>query len=106
MRIEYTLAPIAPSDLAQIDLVKRLSDLGPDEAVEAYQLRFRGARDPGGDVPGEVLFLPDEGRVGVAWGGEVIWTDASSLEEGMDRYLDHDIPEDNPTSEGPSLTFS
>jgi hypothetical protein len=36
----------------------------------------------------QVLYFPDFERGGIAWGADSQWTDASSLEDVIDRYLE------------------
>ena len=35
----------------------------------------------------ELIFIPSEARIGVAWGGDAAWGDATSVEQGLDRWI-------------------
>ena len=35
----------------------------------------------------ELVFIPAESRIGVAWGGDAAWGDAASVEQGLDRWI-------------------
>lgn len=35
----------------------------------------------------EVLWLPEYGSAGVAWGGDAVWIDASSVDDALQRYF-------------------
>ncbi len=37
-----------------------------------------------------VLYLPQEGRAGVCWGGDSRWTDCESAEDAVDRFFGND----------------
>ncbi|MDQ2730534.1 MAG: hypothetical protein M3Y56_02655 [Armatimonadota bacterium] len=91
---DYTLIDIQPRDIVSVELTSQLSGKEDVGDVEAYRVRLAGGREnePGRD-DGELVFLPHLGRAGIAFAGEAIWTDASSADEAMERYLDHDILE-------------
>jgi len=35
----------------------------------------------------EALYLPDEGRLGIAWGADATWADAKDVESGIEMWL-------------------
>jgi hypothetical protein len=35
----------------------------------------------------EVIYFPDSGRAGIAWGADASWTDADSVQDGLERYF-------------------
>lgn len=39
----------------------------------------------------EILWLPSYDRAGVAWGGDAVWIDASSVEDALQRYFLQEI---------------
>lgn len=39
----------------------------------------------------EVLFFPFARRAGIAWGGNAVWTDANSIEDALNRYLNDEM---------------
>jgi hypothetical protein len=34
-----------------------------------------------------VLYVPEVGRAGIAWGADAQWTDATSVQDALERYL-------------------
>lgn len=91
---DYTLIDIQPSDIVTVGLTSQMDGTEGGRDVEAYRVRLAGGREnePGRE-DGEIVFFPHLGRAGIAFGGEAIWTDASSADEAMERYLDHTILE-------------
>ena len=35
----------------------------------------------------DALYLPDEGRLGIAWGADATWADVEDLESGIEMWL-------------------
>ena len=67
------------------------SDLRTEQAKnggDAYTVTVYGAdgwAQGGSSI--EVLYNADEGRMGICEGGDSTWADVSSLERGIDMYL-------------------
>jgi hypothetical protein len=84
----YTMDPIKAQDLSAIDLQEAAEAL-PD-GVEAYSITiWEDAADSPCVEGAEALWLPAEGRIGIAWGADAEWGDASSPEQGIEMWL-HD----------------
>ena len=53
---------------------------------------------PGSAEAAEVLYLPDSGRIGIAWGSDADWGDAEGLEEGILRWQTEDAAAEEATA--------
>jgi hypothetical protein len=85
--MQYTIRPITRDEIA---------DMPSDLCAEAYEAIEAGTQieavsielwDDAGITPkaegATGLFLPDAGRIGIAWGADADWADAASLNEGV-----------------------
>ena len=78
----FTTHPAA--ELSATDLNAERAENGG----EAYTVTVYGAdgwAQSGNSI--EVLYNADEGRMGICEGGDSTWADVSSLERGIDMYL-------------------
>jgi len=83
----YRYETIQTSDLRATDLREEAADLmARGAAVEAARVFFEGQAEAA-----EVLYIPEAGRAGLVWGGDAEWTDASSIEDAVQRYLDGEM---------------
>jgi hypothetical protein len=72
------------TELSASDLSAELAEYGGN----AYTVTVYGAdgwAQGGSSI--EVLYNADEGRMGICEGGDSTWADVSSLERGIDMYL-------------------
>ena len=58
---------------------------------------------PGSAEAAEVLYLPDSGRIGIAWGSDADWADAEGLEEGILRWQTEDAAAEEAVAEAERL---
>lgn len=87
----YRYEQIAFSDLPPDlrDEIESYTDDGthPIEAI-AYQITIY---DETGTIQeperARALYLPRDGRLGIAWGADATWADVPSLEAGIEMYL-------------------
>lgn len=80
-RLLYRTATITATDLQQE--VEDSSD-----ECELYCIRIY--KDAGITLEpecAEAVYLPSQGRLGIAWGGDATWADAASLESGIEMWL-------------------
>ena len=88
------------ADLETLTPVSRVDDIGPlDLRAEATHLTAAG--EPwecwvAGKYNEEaitVLYVPAVGRAGIAWGADAQWTDATSVQDALERYFGDDCKE-------------
>lgn len=90
----YTVYEMDMSDL-DANLANDLREVG--ETTEGYALY--GDREHAGDAPGaelQILWHEEAGRAGIVYTGSgssglTTWTDASSPEDALRRYVEDDI---------------
>lgn len=75
---EFALVAVEPEVIGATDLRKLAADL----CCEAYAIHAAGSAEVGW-----VLFAPDAGRAGVAFGADAQWTDAASAEDAVERFF-------------------
>lgn len=73
---------IDTSELSALDLQAVAQEYHPEGI--AYRFTENGS----GSV-GNILHIPGEGRVGIAWGGTADWADYDDVDAALDAYL-HD----------------
>lgn len=78
----FTYAPI--SKLTAIDLIEEAKSL-PD--AECVSVTFLSETDNPYPQNADLLYSAEAGRAGIAWGADAVWTDASSIEDAIQRYI-------------------
>ena len=79
----YSIETCSVDDLTALDLRQDARDIMRDgEHVEAALVTVEGQAERL-----NVLYCPEDGRAGIANGAPAGWTDASSVEDGVQRYL-------------------
>lgn len=76
---ECTVEALSATDLREEAEAILARGEGP---VEAARVRIEGEPEHI-----DVLYLPEVGRAGLAWGADADWTDCDSLEDAIRRYL-------------------
>lgn len=86
--MNYTLTPVDARHLAATDLKSEVLDYIARATPRGTAVFFTyKVHKRHGRQDGELLWLPDEGRAGIAWGADAQWTDASSPEDAVERFL-------------------
>ena len=81
----YTYQLIISDDLTATDLRDEArAALGDAQAARITIYKDNGQREA---EAAEALWLPSEGRLGVAWGAEATWADVRDLESGIEMWL-------------------
>ncbi len=57
------------------------------EAKRAYTITVYNEREQPHAEAAQALYLPSEGRLGIAWGADATWADVSDLESGIEMWL-------------------
>ena len=76
--VYYEGADLTSSDLRQ----EMEAALERGEKVETARIPISPSYDA------DALYLPDIGRIGIAWGADADWADAESLAEGIRIYCE------------------
>lgn len=87
----YQTQQISTDDLTALDLRRELDgERDPMSGEpEAYRVREVGSDGHIKSAPiGEVLWFPAIGRGGVSWGGDSVWSDASSVDDLLRRVAE------------------
>lgn len=82
----FTYTPIALDDLTATDLQQEAADHSVVNAQAASITIYK----PNGISYAEranALYLPDEGRLGIAWGADATWADVRDFESGVEMWL-------------------
>lgn len=82
----YTYTPLAIDDLTSTDLRQEAAEYRADAAQAATITIYRADGRPEAERA-EALYLPDEGRLGIAWGADATWADVTDLESGIEMWL-------------------
>lgn len=82
----------AASDLTSISINDELEAMAlhSPEDLEGLKLAFVTFLDEEGSAnveKAQVAFFPSTNRAGISWGADADWTDASSIEDAVERYL-------------------
>ncbi len=80
--MDYQLQEIDPSDITAGDLMQVIADEGGYEAYRVFRIGDDGYQD---GVAGQMIYSVD--RAGIFFGGDSDWTDCSSAEDAMERWL-------------------
>jgi hypothetical protein len=79
----YSIETCSVDDLTALDLRRDAANIMREgEPVEAALVTVEGQAEPL-----NVLYCPEDGRAGIADGADAEWTDASSVEDAVQRYL-------------------
>lgn len=82
---DFTYEPVDPDTLHSTDLLENSTD----SDVQAFAIHI-GAQVEGA----EALWLPSEGRTGIAWGADATWFDSfGNIETDIDFWLNGDPDE-------------
>jgi hypothetical protein len=88
--MKYTIWPITLDEIADMpsDLCAEAEEaMNAGKQIEAVSISLW---DDAGITPkaeaATGLYLPDVGRIGIAWGADADWADAASLNEGVDLW--------------------
>lgn len=72
-------------ELSATDLRQEVADYAGRAEIYAITIYDeRGREAPEG---AEALYLPDEGRLGIVWGGDASWADVRDVESGIEMWL-------------------
>ena len=84
----FTYTPIALDDLTATDLQQEAAgySIGNAQAATITIYKNNGMSEA---ERAEALYLPDEGRLGIAWGADATWADVSDFESGIDMWLNN-----------------
>lgn len=83
VRTHYTVTECTPDEISATDLRGGIAQAAANgDRSEAARVTVDGHAEVI-----EVLYLPATQRAGLAWGADADWTDAESLEEGVQRFL-------------------
>lgn len=80
-----------PHMFSACDLLETAEEYSKTEQVECYNLC---SERPNGQVDrnqGELLFIPSIQRAGIARGADAQWTDATSAQDAINRYNNHEM---------------
>ena len=80
----YRLSETDPRRLSAID-VKQSAARVPDYRRDAYIIHLHDGSTE--ESRAEMIFFPDTGRAGIAWGGDADWFDADSAEEAAELWV-------------------
>ena len=71
-------------DLTATDLREESEEYAQKEAgtQQAYRIFIEDSPEAA-----DALYLPDAGRMGIAWGADATWADVPDVETGIDLYL-------------------
>ena len=75
-------------EIQALDLVRIAADAKHHEGIDLESTRFRTS-DGGGVY--DAVYSPADGRAGVSLGAGAVWTDATSLADGIERVLSGDV---------------
>lgn len=84
---QYRYTPIALDDLTSTDLRQEAAGYSAVNAQAAQILIYRENGIGTEAQPAEALYLPDEGRLGIAWGADATWADVRDFESGVNMWL-------------------
>lgn len=82
---EYRLTPVQfdAEAIGSTSTLRDVEQLQRDgESFELYRVASNDVAETG-----YVVYAPQAGRAGVAWGSESQWTDCSSAEDAVERFL-------------------
>jgi hypothetical protein len=82
----YTYTPIGTNALGSSDLREEADDYSAGDAQAATITIYRESGQAEAERA-EALYLPSEGRLGIAWGADATWADAKDLESGIEMWL-------------------
>lgn len=75
-----------PDDIAPLDLREDATFTGSE-----YQYITATVEDQGKRYSIQILWLPDVDRAGICTGGDSVWTDATSPEDAIRRFIEDDL---------------
>lgn len=73
---------VGRNEISALDLIAELHKIGASEDVVCARVVMDG-----GGEQAQAIYIPALGRAGVACGGDAVWTDCSSLDDGCRRVL-------------------
>ena len=79
---DYTISPIDAATLSAGDLRDEVAN-NPNDPVECVVINFYSADGLQRSDTAEGVYFPGVGRMGIAWGANASWADATSLEAGV-----------------------
>jgi len=80
----YGYYGIDPYALTATDLLKEAQAANKPHA---YAVRIFGEDGKQAAETAEALYLPSEGRLGIAWGADATWADVKDVESGIEMWL-------------------
>jgi hypothetical protein len=82
----YRTFPCAPEGITALDLNDEMQRAEQDGAAyETHVIRLHDGGTEQSDA--QLLYFPDAGRAGIAWGGDADWFDANSPTEAVEAWL-------------------
>lgn len=81
---EYTITKCTPAEIEAIDLAIEIEE--SEMAAEAAHVQIGDCAETA-----DVVYFPDAGRGGVAWGADATWTDAADIQDTVRRVLSGNI---------------
>jgi hypothetical protein len=81
----YTYRDIVPDTLAATDL---RAEAEANPAAAAYRITIYDATGTRAQAEtAEALYLPSNGRLGIAWGADATWADVKDVDSGIEMWL-------------------
>lgn len=87
-RAAYRWQQIPTSELSSTELAKEIWSYPQVVCARAWRMSPDGLLQDMSAV--EVLYIPSISRAGIAWGTDVVWTDADSIDNALDRFFSVD----------------
>lgn len=82
----FTYTAIALDDLTATDLQQEAADKSIVNA-QAATITIYKANGMSEAEKAEALYLPDDGRLGIAWGADATWADVKDFLSGVEMWL-------------------
>ena len=84
-RQTFTVTAIYIADLGASDLLAEAEEVTDGQAYRITIYDYKGMNPEAATA--EVLFCPEDARLGIAWGADATWADAASIESGIEMWL-------------------
>lgn len=80
----FTYQPITTHEIGHTDLQREVGG----KPCECYVITIYDAAGINAHAEAaEAVYLPGEGRLGIAWGGDATWADVDDVESGIEMWL-------------------
>lgn len=78
---EWMYHLVSLEDITATDLLE-VGRIASKDQMQVFHVFIKGHAERA-----DAIYLPDQGRMGIAWGSDATWADVDSIESGIDMWL-------------------